>query len=199
MEKHLAIYLRVSTTAQNTESQEPELQQWAAGQRGKVVWYRDKYTGTTMNRPGWNKLMEDVWAGKVTGVVCWRLDRLGRTAKGLTALFADLVERQVNLISLKDGIDLNTSAGRLIAHVLASVSQYETEVRAERVAAGQAVARAKGKRWGGSVKGRMLKVKPEQVALIRRMKSEGAAITAIAKGTGLTRPTVYHYLKTATS
>lgn len=45
---------------------------------------------------------------------------------------------------IKDGIDLSTSAGRLMANVLASVAQYETEIRGERVAAGQAVARAKG-------------------------------------------------------
>jgi DNA invertase Pin-like site-specific DNA recombinase len=65
------------------------------------------------------------------------VDRLGRTA----ALFADLAERKVNLVSLKDGIDLNTPAGRLMAHMLASVAQYETEVRAERVIAGQATQR----------------------------------------------------------
>ena len=105
--------------------------------------------------------------------------------------------RKVNLVSLRDGIDLNTPAGRLMANVLASVSQYETEVRAERVRAGQAVARAKGKRWGGSQKGRRLKVTEEQVALIRRMAAEGEKIAAIARATGLTRPTVYNYLPAA--
>ena len=59
------------------------------------------------------------------------LDRLGRTAKGLTALFEDLVTRKVNLVSLKDGLDLSTPAGRLMANVLASVAAYETEVRSE--------------------------------------------------------------------
>jgi len=195
MAKHLAIYMRVSTAAQDTKSQEPDLRQWAAGQSLPVVWYTDKFTGTKMDRPGWNKLMQAVWAGNVAGVVCWRLDRLGRTAKGLTALFADLQERRVNLVSLKDGIDLSTSAGRLIAHVLASVAQYETEVRAERVRAGQAVARASGKSWGGSKKGRRFKVTKEQVATIHRMKTEKAKIAAIARATGLSRPTVYNVLE----
>lgn len=197
MAKHIAIYVRVSSKAQDTESQEPDLKQWAGSQRDAVVWYRDRFTGKTMDRPGWNKLMEAVRAGKVISVACWRLDRLGRMAKGLTALFAELIESKVNLVSLKDGVDLNTSAGRLMANVLASVAQFETEVRAERVLAGQAVARAAGKKWGGSAKGRRIKVKDEQVATIRRMKSEGAKIAAIARATGLTRPTVYQYLEPA--
>jgi DNA invertase Pin-like site-specific DNA recombinase len=147
-----------------------------------------------MDRPGWNRLIEDVRNGKVSAVVCWRLDRLGRTAKGLTALFSELAERRVNLVSLRDGIDLNTPAGRLMANVLASVAQYETEIRAERVLAGQAKARAEGKTWGGSAKGRRLKVTEEQISVIRRMKGEGKTVAAIARATSLTRPTVYSYL-----
>jgi DNA invertase Pin-like site-specific DNA recombinase len=158
------------------------------------LWYRDKFTGKSMDRKGWNKLMEAVRAGKVSRIVCWRLDRLGRTAKGLTALFEELLERKVNLVSIRDGIDLNTAAGRLMANVLASVAQYETEVRAERVMAGQAVARANGKRWGGSAKGRRVKVTDEQVQTITRMASEGAKVARIARATGLSRPTVYTYL-----
>jgi DNA invertase Pin-like site-specific DNA recombinase len=62
-----------------------------------------------------------------------RLDRLGRTAKGLTALFEELQSRHVGLVLLGEGLDLSTPAGRLLANVLASVSQYESEVRGERV------------------------------------------------------------------
>lgn len=72
---------------------------------------------------------------------------------------------------------------------------YETEVRAERVLAGQAAARAAGKKWGGSQKGRLLTVTPEQVAAVQRMHAEGAKIAAIARATGLSRPTVYRLLR----
>src|SRR5690349_2909670 len=115
--KHDAIYLRVSGRAQETKSQEPDLRRWAAGRDGPILWYRDKFTGKTMDRPGWSKLAKDIEAGKVRTLACWRLDRLGRTAKGLTALFDDLVTRKVNLVSLKDGLDLSTPAGRLMANV----------------------------------------------------------------------------------
>jgi len=193
--KQIAIYCRVSSKAQDVASQEPDLTRYVACQQGEQThWYKDTFTGKTMDRKGWNKLMDDVRAGRVCRIVCWRLDRLGRTAKGLTALFEELIERKVNLVSLKDGIDLNTSSGRLMANVLASVAQYETEVRAERVFAGQAVARAAGKRWGGSAKGRRLKVTDEQAKIIRQMYEEKMKIAAIGRATGLSRQTVYEYL-----
>jgi DNA invertase Pin-like site-specific DNA recombinase len=194
--KLVAIYARVSSRTQDTASQEPELKRWAEAHQGPVKWYRDKFTGTTMERPAFGRLLADVHAGKVASIVVWRLDRLGRTARGLTALFEDLVARKVNLVSLKDGLDLKTAAGRLMANVLASVAAYETEVRSERVVAGQQAARAAGRTWGGSPPGRRLKVTPEQEASIRRQKEEGVKVAAIARGTGLSRPTVYSVLRT---
>jgi DNA invertase Pin-like site-specific DNA recombinase len=199
MTKHIAIYLRVSSKQQDQRSQEPDLKRWADGQDNTITWYRDKFTGRTMERPGMNRLMADINTGKIATVVVWRLDRLGRTARGLTALFEDLRARGVNLVSLRDGLDLSTPAGRLMANVLASVAAYETEVRAERVLAGQAAARAAGKRWGGSKKGRRLKVTDDQVDMIRRMRAEDKKIAAIARATGLSRPTIYAVLKKSPS
>ncbi|MCA9265382.1 MAG: recombinase family protein, partial [Planctomycetales bacterium] len=106
----------------------------------------------------------------------------------------DLRDKKVGLVSLKDGLDLNTAAGRLMANVLASVAQFETEVRAERVMAGQARARAAGVSWGGSERGRRIKVTDEQVATIKRMARDGAKKAVIARATGLSRPTVYRIL-----
>lgn len=197
--KWVAVYVRVSKQSQDTRSQKPDLERWAAAQDEPVKWYRDKFTGKTMDRPDWSKLERDYRAGKVSRVVVWRLDRLGRTAKGLTALFSELQERKVGLVSMKEGLDLSTPAGRLMAHVLASVAQYETEVRAERILAGQAAARAAGKTWGGSEAGRRLKVTPDQERIIRQLKGEGAKVAAIARTVGLSRPTVYSVLDTAQS
>ena len=149
-----------------------------------------------MDRPSWKTLEAAIRSGKVNTVVVWRIDRLGRTAKGLTALFEDLAQRKVNLVSLKDGLDLATPAGRLMANVLASVAQYETEVRAERISAGQAVAKAKGKTWGGSKKGVRKQTTELQVKAARQMKDSGETITAIATALRLSRPTIYAILKT---
>ncbi len=194
--RHIAIYLRVSTKRQDTRSQEPDLERWAAAYADgvPVTWYRDKATGRTMDRPGWKRLEADIDAGRVQTVVCWRLDRLGRTASGLTTLFEKLAARKVGLVSVRDGLDLATPAGRLVANMLASVAAYENEVRAERIVAGQAAAKAAGKRWGGSKPGRRLHVTDEQATAVRRLKGEGTPIAAIARATGLSRPTVYSVL-----
>jgi DNA invertase Pin-like site-specific DNA recombinase len=132
--------------------------------------------------------------GEVETLVVWRLDRLGRTAKGLINLFDDLVCWKVNLISLRDGLDLLTPSGRLMANILAGVAAFETEIRAERILAGQAAARSRGVRWGGSEPGRRIKVTAEQVASIERSWQEGDKIARIARATGLSRPTVYRVL-----
>jgi DNA invertase Pin-like site-specific DNA recombinase len=195
--KHVAIYCRVSTGQQDTKSQLPDLKHWVKGQSSPVVFYEDKASGTTMDRPGWRKVEAAIRKNQVATVVVWRVDRLGRTAKGLTALFEELRDRKVNLISLRDGLDLSTPAGRLMANVLASVAQYETEVRGERVRTGQRVARANGKRWGGSKPGVRKQVSDTQVRAIRDLKKAGETITDIAKAVRVSRPTIYAVLRSA--
>ena len=195
MSKHIAIYVRVSSRTQDTRSQIPDLKRFAASEPEPNAWYKDKYSGRTMVRPGWQRLQAAIRRGEVSRLVVWRLDRLGRTSRGLTALLEELQQRNVFLVSLREGLDLSTPAGRLMAHVLASMAQYETEVRGERVRAGQAAARAQGKRWGGSAKGRRVKVTDLHVETIRRLKAEGVPVAAIARTVGLSRPTVYSVLE----
>ena len=196
-----AVYVRVSKArGQDTASQEPELKRWAEGRGEPVEWYRDQFTGKTMSRPGMDRLMIDLRSRKISTLAVWRLDRLGRTVSGLTALFDELRALHVNLVSLRDGMDLSTPAGRLMASVLASVAAYETEVRGERIAAGLDVARAKGKTFGrpkGSGKGVRSKVTREQLARVLASTAEGRGVAAIARETGLTRPTVYQIQKEA--
>lgn len=198
MGKHVAVYCRVSTRRQDTRSQVPDLERWVSSCPEPVRWYHDKVTGTTMDRPGWNQLEDELVRGQISRIVVWRLDRLGRTAKGLTALFEELQRLDVGLVSLKDGLDLSTAAGRLMANVLASVAQFETELRSERILAGQGAARAQGKRWGGSRPGVLRKVNIDQIKTIERMANDGGKITSMARATGLSRQTVYRVLKRCT-
>jgi DNA invertase Pin-like site-specific DNA recombinase len=197
MKKHIAIYVRVSTGNQNTASQELDLAKWAElhADGMPVQWYRDTATGRTMDRPGWQRLEAALLQNEVASIVVWRLDRLGRTAAGLTKLFDQLQSSGVNLISLKDSLDLSTPAGRLMANVLASVAQYETEVRAERVRAGIARAKANGKQWGGSRQGRQHRVNQDKVDAILQMAGEGKSVAAIARAVGLSRQWVHELLR----
>lgn len=195
MGNHCAVYVRVSSNNQDCASQFPELRQWAEAQDEPVKFYEDHASGKTMNRPAWRELEAAMRTGAIKTIVTWRLDRLGRTASGLTTLFDELRKRKVNLISLKDGIDLSTSAGVLLAGVLASVSQWEREARGERVRAGIAAAKAKGKRWGGSKPGIRRKVKPEMETAIQKLRAAGETVSAIARTVGLARGTVRSVLK----
>lgn len=141
-----------------------------------------------------DRWLTELRGGHLFSIVVWRLDRLGRTTRGLCQLFEELQERKVDLVSLKDGFSLASPAGRLHARILASVAEYETEIRAERVHAGQQVARRKGETWGGSDKGWRLRVTDEQVMAIQEMKAARTPIAKIAKITGLSRPTIYRVL-----
>ena len=114
---------------------------------------------------------------------------LRRTTRGPCQLFVEIRDRKVDPASLKDGFSLDSPAGRLQARIVASVAEFETEVRAERVAAGQAAARRKGKKWGGSKQGWRWRVTDEQqVSAIHDVRGRGKKIAHIARVTDLPRP-----------
>jgi DNA invertase Pin-like site-specific DNA recombinase len=191
-----ALYCRVSHQTQKDaiKNQEPELKDWAKKEGAPAKFYRDVCTGAKMNRPQFDRLMQDIRRGKVKRIVVWRLDRLGRTAGGLHSLLDELQRLGVTLISVRDGFDLSTSSGRLFFGLLASIAQYEKEVRQERQALGIARAKAEGKRWGGRQPGTIVKATPEKVATVKKLAKDGESIAAIARIVGLSRPTLYKLL-----
>lgn len=199
-EKITAVYLRVSTDAQSTKSQEPDVAAWLNGIGDvRVERFVDHVTGKNLDRKAWTKLWAKVETGEVDRIVIWRLDRLGRSTSKICSLFDDLNARGVTLVSLREGFDLRTPAGKLVASVLASVAQYETEVRLERVHAGIAAAKAAGKKWGGSKKGTHHAdgVTREQIDQVLALDAAGEPRAAIARATGLARATVYRLLAAA--
>ena len=198
MKKITAIYVRVSSSPQSTRSQRPDLKRYIeayADKKTKVHWFVDKMTGKTMDRPEWNKLAKQLMANQIERLIVWRLDRLGRTASGLTKLFDELNKHKVKFISVKEGIDLSIPAGRLIANVLASVAAYEVEVGSERIRAGQAAAKALGITWGGSAKGRLNTITKEQAKAVIKMKGKGEKISTIAKTLNMNRTSIYRVLE----
>jgi DNA invertase Pin-like site-specific DNA recombinase len=145
----VALYLRVSTQDQSTELQSNELLKYieARGLPDPII-YQDKSTGTNGNRPAFKQLMADIRQRKVDLVICWKLDRLFRSLKDLIATLQEWNELGVEFISLKDNIDLTTSAGRLMLHIIGAFGEFEASLIRERVRAGLANAKAHGKRLG---------------------------------------------------
>lgn len=149
------LYARVSTTDQKLHMQKDALEKWAvenASDWGETL-ITDEMTGTTMDRPGWREVERRIEDGSVDTIVVWKMDRLGRGAIALLRLMERLREKGINLISLRDNIDLSTSTGRLIVGLLALLSEWENELRSERVRAGMAAAKLRGKRIGGQNQG----------------------------------------------
>ena len=80
--------------------------------------------------------------------MCWRLDRLGRSLKHLVTLLDELQALGVAFVSLAEGIDATTPAGKLQMHILAAIAEFERPRIAERMTAGLARVRADGRRLG---------------------------------------------------
>ncbi len=100
----LAVYVRVSSKNQDTRSQERELLACTKSQNEEIRWYRDKQTGIVLERPGLDKLLGDVRSKKTTKVVVWRLDRLGRTARGLLELLEEFRKLGVGFFEPPRGV-----------------------------------------------------------------------------------------------
>ena len=142
MALHVAIYLRVSTQDQSTEIQRHELISFVGSRGwGEPKVYEDKESGTTIKRPALQQLLTDARARRVDVIVCWKLDRLFRSLGDLVAVLKELEELGVLFISMRDQIDMTTSAGRLMTHLLGAFAEFEASLIRERVRAGLANAK----------------------------------------------------------
>jgi DNA invertase Pin-like site-specific DNA recombinase len=105
-------------------------------------------SGGKDRRPALDKMVTDAKRRRFDVVVCWRLDRLGRSLKHLISLLDDLQALGVAFVSLAEGIDATTPDGKLQMHILGAIAEFERGRLRERVLAGLARARRAGKRLG---------------------------------------------------
>jgi DNA invertase Pin-like site-specific DNA recombinase len=175
VKKHIAVYIRVLSAGQDLASQDPDLKRWLrTNSRGRSArWYRDTFTGRTLRRPGMQQLEADINVGRVAALVVWRLDRLGRTAREMLAFLDELETAGVEFVSVRDGVDARSAAGRLMRTILVAFAEYKREVISERVRAGIAKAKSQGKRWGGRRAGLRPKLTPERLKAIRALLAAG--------------------------
>lgn len=186
-----AIYVRISTSdkGQSTEMQIRDLTEFAKA-KGFPIYriYEDKgFSGSSCNRPKLKELMQDVRDGKVTHVLCWRLDRWFRSLKEVVNTLNELSERNVSFISLKDGIDQGSSTGRLMTGLMACFAQFELEVIRERVRSGLENARRNGR-----IGGRRRRIDYDKVLRLRQL---GMSLSEIAVRVGATKSAVSKTLR----
>lgn len=195
--KHIAVYLRVSSTGQDLASQKPDLEKWVEQNANgrQVVWYEDTFTGATLNRPGLEQLNQQLRAGSVEAIVVWRLDRLGRTASEMLAFLEHLDVSGIEFVSICDRLDTSSATGRLLRTILAGFAEYEREVISERIRAGITKARASGKRWGGRRPGVRPTLTPARLQAIQALLAGNTTRTEIARQLGISRSTVYEAIR----
>lgn len=146
----VAVYLRVSTDDQTVENQRRELAAYIEA-RGWTVTreYADEgISGSKERRPALDELLQDARRRRFDMVIVWSLDRLGRNLRHLVTLLDELQGLNVALVSLRDGLDLSTAAGRLQMQILAALAEFERNRLRERTISGLRRAKAQGKRLG---------------------------------------------------
>ena len=138
-------YMRVSST---DDRQSVSLQRDALVASGvdERHLHHDKASGARDDRPGLKGCLDDLRAGDV--LVVWKLDRLGRSLPNLLAIIADLKERGVAFRSLTEQMDTTTPHGELLFYIFGALAQYERALTRERIMAGLAAAKRRGRRGG---------------------------------------------------
>lgn len=188
----IGVYIRVSSPkGQKTDSQRAELETWLKRHRHKkgVVWYEDRDSATNLQREAFLKLQADIFAGKITTVVVWKLDRLARSLKEGVNVLADWCKRGVRVIAITQQIDLTGPVGHLIASLLFGIAEIELQHAKERQAIGIALARKRGIYTGR--KSGTTRAAPSRA---RTLKKQGLTVVEIAQALGVKERTVYNYL-----
>lgn len=146
----VAIYARVSTADQHAENQLAELRRYAEARQWTAYreYVDEGVSGAKESRPALDALLKDARRRRFDALLVWRLDRLGRNLRHLILLLDDLQALGVAFVSLAEGLDCTTPAGRLQLHVLGAIAEFERERIRERVKAGLARAKAHGTRLG---------------------------------------------------
>ena len=144
-----AVYARVSQFEQEPENQLRELRIYCDRREWTSTEYVDRgFSGAKDRRPALDELIAAAKRRKFDVLVVWRLDRLGRNLRHLILLLDELQALGIAFVTLGEGIDTSTPAGRLQLHVLSAIAEFERERVRERVLAGLARARAQGRRLG---------------------------------------------------
>jgi DNA invertase Pin-like site-specific DNA recombinase len=181
-------YARVSTQDQHLELQQDALKK--AGCKKIIV---DRVSGTVAERPGLTQVKELLREGDT--LVVWRFDRLGRSVKDLIAWVNWLEHEGIGLQSLQEAIDTTSTGGRLTFHIFAALAEFERQVMQERTQAGLKAARARG-RLGGRPKALTASKQKRAVQLYHKKE---LTIKEICKTMGISKPTLYSYVRKAQS
>jgi len=188
----IAIYTRVSTDKQTHDSQLNELRDYCRRREwSNVTEYADVISGAKFSRVGLDRLMTDVRRGRLDVVVCFKLDRLGRSLAHLAQVVGELTSHRVALVCPSQGIDTSgmNPASQLQLNILMAIAEFERAIIRERVTAGLRASKANGTKLG----------RPSTLAhhgpAVAKLRAEGLGVRAISRKLGIPVSSVHKLLK----
>jgi DNA invertase Pin-like site-specific DNA recombinase len=135
-----AIYARVSTTDQKCEMQwRNYVNMYRAGWERAGEYVDTGWSGTSIHRPEFNQLMHDAGQRKFDVILCWKLDRFGRSLHHCKNALPELQTHGIRFIATSQNIDTDESnpAARFLLHVIMAAAEFERELIRERSILGQ--------------------------------------------------------------
>ena len=193
MTKKVAIYARVSTDKQTCENQLQELRATAERMGYTVVaeFVDSGISGmkTRQDRPALDSLMKSATQRKFDIIMCWSIDRLGRSLQNLVEILNEMQSMKIDMFFLQQGMDTTTPSGRMIFSVFGAIGEFERNLIRERVIAGQKRAVANGVKIG-----RPSKMNDGMRSAIKLLRDKGMGIKQIAKELQVGIGTVYSVL-----
>ncbi len=181
----VALYARVSTTDQSTDSQLLDLRRYVR-ERGWDIFNEfvdEGISGTKDSRPALNELMNDAKKRRFDVVLVWRFDRFARSTKHLILALEEFKNLGIDFVSYQENIDTSSPLGSAIFTIISAVAQLERDIIAERVKAGLRRAKENG-RTLGRPKAEVSKWE------IYRLHSHGLSLRQIATQLDISKSTV---------
>lgn len=194
MKNITAVYVRVSTSnkGQTTENQQLDLLKYCK-QRGfedPVIFDDSGFSGSLVNRPELDKMMNLVRSGEVKRVLVARFDRFARSIQFLLSALQEFKENEVDFISFGEGIDTSTSVGKMVFTFLGAIAEFEREILKERIHSGLRRARKNNIKLGRPRKG-------FDCELAIELRRKGLSFKMISKTMGVSVGKLHKFLKSA--
>ena len=195
MTTKVALYCRVSTSTkdQTTKNQLRELTSYCDRMGYEVMKvYEGEVSGakTREKRPAYNQMCKDAFLKKFNIIIGWDVSRFGRSLKEFISFLADMDDKDIGVIAVKNGLDTVSSSGRMMMKMISVLEEWNREMLISRTNAGLARTVANGTKLG-----RKKSVTDKITDQIIELRTEKKSIRAIASEVGVSTATVQRELK----
>ena len=149
----VGLYARVSSSDQNTDTQLMAMRDYCKRMEYDIVdeYVDNGFSGKDDRRPSFERFLADMRANRFECILCYKLDRIGRSLRHLLNLFEEFQNRKIVFISLTQNINSATAEGKMFLRLLMVLSEYERELIVARTRDGLKRAIRQGRRLGRPV------------------------------------------------